>query len=118
MSEVSLLYGKMSKHIEPETGLLAIGVAIVFFVLLAFIAQYYEFSAPIASEKFFLTPYLKFAYICFIKPHTGQNDGGQQSALESFYSAQVSSIADKPCRLLPSSGFHLRCHEEAALEGT
>jgi len=37
----------------------------------------------------FLKPYLKFAYVSFLKPHTARRDGGQQSALESFYAAQV-----------------------------
>jgi hypothetical protein len=36
-----------------------------------------------------LMSYLKFAYSCFIKPHHATLDGGQQSALEGFYSTQV-----------------------------
>lgn len=36
-----------------------------------------------------LLSYLKFAYSCFIKPHHATLDGGQQSALEGFYSTQV-----------------------------
>lgn len=118
MSEVSWLYGKMSKHIELETGLLITGVAIVCFVLLALVAHYFELSTSTTSDKFFLAPYLQFAYICFLKPHTGQSNEGQQSALESFYSAQVSSVAEKQRQFLPSSGFDLRCHKETAFEGT
>lgn len=33
---------------------------------------------------------LRFIYASFLKPHTGEADEGQQGALESFYSAQVS----------------------------
>ncbi|KAE8826756.1 hypothetical protein HRS9139_07928 [Pyrenophora teres f. teres] len=33
--------------------------------------------------------YLKFAYGCFLKPHTGDGSGSQQDALESFYKAQA-----------------------------
>lgn len=80
----------MTSRIDPETGILIIGVAVAFFVLLALVAPYLEISTSISADKFFLTPYLKFAYVSFIKPHTGQAGGGQQSALESFYSAQVS----------------------------
>lgn len=31
----------------------------------------------------------KFAYSCFLKPHTGDNTGNQQDALESFYKTQA-----------------------------
>src|SRR4051794_4497961 len=31
----------------------------------------------------------KFVYASFLKPHRSSNDGGQQSALESFYETQV-----------------------------
>ncbi len=85
----------MSTQIGPETGLLILGVVVGFFALLAFVAQYFDLSLSISADKFFLTPYLKFAYVSFLKPHTGRADGGQQSALESFYSAQVGKVASR-----------------------
>ncbi|EME77424.1 uncharacterized protein MYCFIDRAFT_191528 [Pseudocercospora fijiensis CIRAD86] len=33
---------------------------------------------------------LRFAYTCFLKPHTGDASGNQQDALESFYKSQAS----------------------------
>lgn len=36
-----------------------------------------------------LNNFAKFFYVSFLKPHTGDNVGGQQGALESFYGAQV-----------------------------
>ena len=36
-----------------------------------------------------LRTYLKFIYAIFFKPHGNAVDGGQQSALESFYATQV-----------------------------
>ena len=33
--------------------------------------------------------YLRFIYAIFLKPHQNTADGGQQSALESFYATQV-----------------------------
>lgn len=89
MEGVNELASKVSVHIGPETGLLVLGLAIAFFALFAFVVQYFDLSLSLSVDKFFLTPYLKFAYVSFLKPHTGQADGGQQSALESFYSAQV-----------------------------
>jgi hypothetical protein len=50
-------------------------------------------SAGLASAKVFsdskLVSYSKFFYASFLKPHQSSNDGGQQSALESFYETQV-----------------------------
>lgn len=55
----------------------------------------------------FLSPYLKFAYVSFFKPHTGKADGGQQSALESFYSAQVSACTRLLARSSNPTGVHI-----------
>lgn len=82
----------MTKTIEPETGILVLGLGIAFFVLIALVASYLELNVSTSPDKFSLTPYLKFAYASFLKPHTGQVGDGQQSALESFYAAQVSFV--------------------------
>lgn len=82
----------MGTPIDPETGILLIGIAIAFFLLLALVAPYLDLTSSISIDKFFLTPYLNFAYVSFVKPHSGQVGGGQQSALESFYAAQVSCM--------------------------
>lgn len=114
MDESNTLATKMSKHIEPETGLLVIGVAIAFFALFAIVAQYFELSTSISIDSFSVTPYLKFAYACFIKPHSKRKDGTQQTALESFYATQVSrEMLELPKSHQPS-GFDIRYHEEAA----
>lgn len=76
-------------QIGPEAGLLVLGLAVAFFVLFALVAQHFDFGFATSADKLPFLPYLKFAYVSFIKPHTGRTDGGQQSALESFYSAQV-----------------------------
>lgn len=76
----------MPQNFGPEDGLFVVGVLVVLAVV---------FSVVIASTQnikagnSFLSPYLRFAYVSFLKPHTGRNGEGQQSALESFYSAQV-----------------------------
>ena len=89
MDEVVEFAANMSREVSVESSMLLLGVVIGFFVLLAVVSQYFEFSRSTTWDKFFLTPYVKFAYVSFFKPHTGDADGGQQSALESFYSAQV-----------------------------
>lgn len=91
MEDIKELSVKMTVRLGSETGLLVLGVVVAFFVLFAVLAQYFDLSpsSKCSVDKFFLTPYLKFAYVSFFKPHTGKADGGQQSALESFYSAQV-----------------------------
>lgn len=93
-------YNMMAGSVEPENGILILGVAVAFFVLLALVTQYFELPSSLQFDKISVAPYLRFAYVSFIKPHTGQVDQGQQSALESFYAAQVSSFS------LPASTPH------------
>lgn len=83
------LVNRMYVQFGPETGLIVLGTALICLALFAVVAQYFGLPLSISPDKFFLTPYLKFAYVSFLKPHTGRADGGQQSALESFYAAQV-----------------------------
>ncbi|KAF2016249.1 hypothetical protein BU24DRAFT_462429 [Aaosphaeria arxii CBS 175.79] len=47
-----------------------------------------------------LQAYLKFAWVCFFKPHTGDKSGSQQDALESFYNAQADVYDATRARLL------------------
>ncbi|KAF2432836.1 betaine lipid synthase [Tothia fuscella] len=44
--------------------------------------------------------YSKFFYACFLKPHSGDNTGNQQDALESFYKAQAAVYDSTRGRLL------------------
>ena len=44
--------------------------------------------------------YLRFAYTCFIKPHSGSQSRDQMAALESFYQAQASVYDRTRTRLL------------------
>lgn len=93
MEEISKMLGKVSTATSLEEERVILGLGIAFLVLCSVAVWYFGVVSglSLSPDKFFLTPYLKFAYVSFIKPHTGIADGGQQSALESFYSAQVSS---------------------------
>ena len=64
------------------------------FVLLALLVVYATKSTQAISA---LSPYLKFAYNSFVKPHGCQTGDDQQSALESFYEAQVGSCRLRQC---------------------
>lgn len=44
--------------------------------------------------------YLRFAWGCFIKPHSGDRTGNQQDALESFYKQQASVYDATRAKLL------------------
>lgn len=44
--------------------------------------------------------YTQFAWTCFFKPHTGDNSGQQQDALESFYKTQAGIYDATRARLL------------------
>ena len=86
MADYSLLHVPFGSRPNLEAGLIAIGVVVVVGVALATAAQAIRATK---WETWRIAPYLRFAYASFLKPHRGQVDGGQQSALESFYSAQV-----------------------------
>jgi len=79
----------MYVQVSPEIGLLVLVTALICLALFTIVIHYFGLPSSTSADKFFLTPYLKFAYVSFLKPHTGRADGGQQSALESFYAAQV-----------------------------
>ena len=74
-------------QMDVETSLIGLGI----FALLALIVAHATNS--IGFDGVGLSPYLQFIYANFIKSHKGKADSGQQSALESFYAAQVSHEA-------------------------
>ena len=71
------------RQMDVEMSIVALGI---FAVVALFVAHA---TNSIDFPGLGLSPYLQFIYANFIKPHKGKVDGGQQSALESFYAAQV-----------------------------
>jgi hypothetical protein len=69
--------------LETETSLLLLAVFAAVALLFAQLTKSVEFA------DLGLSPYLKFVYANFLKPHKSKTSDGQQSALESFYAAQV-----------------------------
>jgi betaine lipid synthase len=84
---------------DPLVQVSLAGVAIVLFLTAVFAAAYLDTnktSGPLAM----VAAYGRFAYACFFKPHTGDDTGSQQDALESFYKAQASAYDATRARLL------------------
>ncbi|KAL1589371.1 hypothetical protein WHR41_02174 [Cladosporium halotolerans] len=79
-------------------------VSLASVILVLIIASYVIFSFTEVSllRKSYnaWTQYSKFAYNCFLKPHSGDGSGSQQDALESFYKAQASIYDATRTRLL------------------
>lgn len=76
-------------------GFLVLGILATMVVLLAH--SNLKFESPVLSM---IQTYAKFAWNCFIKPHSKGKSGTQQDALESFYSAQASIYDATRSRLL------------------
>ena len=75
------------RQMDVETSLIGLGI----FAVLALLVARATNSINLAGIG--ISPYLHFIYANFLKPHKGKVDGGQQSALESFYAAQVGEQA-------------------------
>jgi hypothetical protein len=75
------LYGL--RQLGVETTFIALGVFAVVALAVAYASNSVNFPG------FGMSPYLQFIYANFLKPHKSKVGDGQQSALESFYSAQV-----------------------------
>ena len=96
------------KQMDVETSLVGLGL----FAVVALFVAYASSSGNFPG--FGLSPYLQFIYANFIKPHKGKADGGQQSALESFYAAQVGLCAKfQALSNSALSGQYLRYHPKA-----
>jgi betaine lipid synthase len=75
------------------------GVLVILLLVLVFSAAFLDpnrYSGPLVT----LGAYVRFAYACFFKPHTGDDSGNQQDALESFYRAQADVYDHTRRRLL------------------
>lgn len=97
-------------NVDVRISLSAFGI----FVVLALLVVYATTSRQAIAA---LSPYLQFAYNNFVKPHGCQTGEGQQSALESFYAAQVGPYCREKCTFQlslsrlesttrPASGFY------------
>lgn len=65
-------------------------IGVAFLALVTILAcLVYKLGAQLSLENIKAHPYVRFAYVCLLKPHGGKAEAGQQSALESFYAAQV-----------------------------
>lgn len=72
-------------------------LALVFTGVFWLVSSNQKFDSPILGT---VQAYAKFAYNCFLKPHTGDGSGNQQDALESFYKSQAEIYDATRVRLL------------------
>ena len=75
------------------------GAVVVIFLVAVFVVSYSDYNLPL-TFKDSIGNYGRFIYSCFLKPHTGDGNGSQQDALESFYKAQASVYDATRRRLL------------------
>ncbi|EXJ80976.1 hypothetical protein A1O3_07264 [Capronia epimyces CBS 606.96] len=76
-----------------------VGTAILVLVAV-FCAVSYRFTGLLTVKKITSHPFVRFTYACLLKPHEKGIDGGQRTALESFYSSQASVYDATRKRLL------------------
>jgi len=86
MDSLRLVEWQRFHHHQLEISLIGMGAFVLVTILSCFL---YSLGKQLSLDKLSLHPYLRFAYVSFFKPHDAKKDAGQQSALESFYSAQV-----------------------------
>ncbi|KAK4968118.1 hypothetical protein LTR66_011871 [Elasticomyces elasticus] len=84
---------------QPLTQISLATVVLVLLLLVYFICSFTELES-LRKLGTALSSYGKFAWSCFLKPHSGDASGSQQDALESFYSAQASIYDATRIRLL------------------
>lgn len=86
MESFRLLEWQRFHKFQLEIALIGMGA----FVLVTILSCYfYSLGKQLTLDKLSIHPYVRFAYVSFFKPHDSKKDDGQQSALESFYAAQV-----------------------------
>jgi betaine lipid synthase len=84
---------------DPLVQIGLVGSLLILFLVVVFVAGSIDAekqSGPLGV----LGAYARFAYGCFLKPHTGDVNGNQQDALESFYKAQAKVYDTTRGRLL------------------
>ena len=68
----------------PRQSISPVGIVVLLFLAALFVVGFVRAIMPGT-----LHAYLRFIYGSFLKPHTGDSNGNQQEALESFYESQA-----------------------------
>ncbi|KAF2724495.1 hypothetical protein K431DRAFT_262371 [Polychaeton citri CBS 116435] len=95
-SVVSDVHRVMSDPFNQISAATACGILLI---VIYFFLHFTELSG-IRKAYNAIRYFTRFAYNCFLKPHTGDGSGNQQDALESFYKAQASIYDATRVRLL------------------
>ena len=84
---------------EPLVQVSLAAIGLLAFLTAIFAAAFLDpnkYSGPLVT----VGAYARFVYACVLKPHTGDDSGSQQDALESFYKAQAAAYDATRARLL------------------
>ena len=95
-SSLAPLYYRLA---DPLNQISLASVALALVLIAYFLVSFTELSVLRKTIEA-ANHYVKFAYSCFLKPHTGDGTGSQQDALESFYKSQASIYDSTRQRLL------------------
>lgn len=76
----------MSLPEVPHHSISPVGIVVLLFLAALFVVGFVQ---PKLIMPGTLKAYLRFIYGSFLKPHTGDSNGNQQEALESFYQSQA-----------------------------
>jgi hypothetical protein len=86
---------------DPREKVALVGLVVFLFLAAVFVVAFVEHDKHfqlVLPET--VRAYMSFAYSCFLKPHTGDSNGSQQEALESFYKSQANAYDTTRTRLL------------------
>lgn len=95
-SDLSALYHTFTNPLAQ----VSLASVILFFIIASYIIFSFTEVSLLRKSYHAWTTYAKFAYNCFLKPHSSDGSGSQQDALESFYKAQASIYDATRTRLL------------------
>ena len=87
----------LSLDLDPKTFI--VGFSLVAITILIVSSLILKHESKDKRSPGFLESFLLFFYACFVKPHSGKENGTQQDALESFYKKQA-GIYDKTRKIL------------------
>jgi hypothetical protein len=87
-------------------------------VLSIFVLATFAIAFKPKGETSNFQAYLKFAYACFLKPHTGDENGDQQDALVGCADHEAAHGSRYVGKLLQGPGGCIRCYAHATAQGT
>lgn len=86
----SSLIGDAFNTLKTLPGQISLATVLLVVILVAYVTLSFTELSYIGKAYNAIYHLSRFAYACFLKPHSGDGSGSQQDALESFYKSQAS----------------------------